>query len=47
MACITGGISQAYYKTIPQEIVAHVKCGLPKDLLEIVDQFDDRYKCEY
>jgi len=47
MACISGGISQAYYKTIPQEIIAHVKCGLPKDLLEIVDRFSDTYKCEY
>lgn len=47
MACITGGISQAYYKKIPQEIVAHVECGLPKDLLEIVDRFNETYKCEY
>jgi len=47
MACITGGISQAYYKEISKEIVDHVRNGLPRDLLEILDLFNDKYNCEY
>jgi ADP-ribosyl-[dinitrogen reductase] hydrolase len=43
IACITGGIAQAYYKTIPQEIVHEVMQRLPKELLEVVLQFDDKY----
>ena len=47
MACIAGGIAQAFYKHIPERIVTHVRNRLPKDLLEIVDQFNDKYCCEY
>jgi ADP-ribosylglycohydrolase len=43
IACITGGIAQAYYKTIPQEIVQEVMQRLPKELLEVVLQFDEKY----
>jgi ADP-ribosylglycohydrolase len=43
IACITGGIAQAYYKTIPQEIVQEVTQRLPKDLLDVVLQFDEKY----
>lgn len=47
MACIAGGISQAYYKHIPAEIVAHAKDGLPEDLLEVLETFNTRYGCVY
>jgi ADP-ribosylglycohydrolase len=47
MACIAGGIAQAYYKHIPAGIVFQVKEKLPKDLLAVMDQFNDRYHCEF
>ena len=47
MACIAGGIAQAYYKQIPGEIVSEVRKRLPGDLLKIVDQFNRKFRCEY
>jgi len=47
MACITGGIAQAFYKKIPTEIIDHVKTGLTKDLLDVLDEFNEKYGCEY
>ena len=47
MACIAGGIAQAYYKKIPTKIVSEVREKLTKDLLIVVDQFNEKYKCEY
>lgn len=41
IACIAGGIAQAYYKEIPLFIVEKVKEVLPPDLLEVVDVFND------
>lgn len=39
MACITGGIAQAFYKYIPEEIVSKVRRRLPEEFLLIVDEF--------
>jgi ADP-ribosylglycohydrolase len=47
MACIAGGIAQAYYKTIPAGTVSQVRQKLPADLLAIVDAFNQQYKCSY
>jgi ADP-ribosylglycohydrolase len=47
MACISGGIAQAYYKKIPGSIVDSVLEKLPKDLVEITIQFNDTYTCEF
>jgi ADP-ribosylglycohydrolase len=47
MACIAGGIAQAYYKAIPEKIVAQVRARLPQDLLEIVDRFNAAYRCVF
>ncbi len=47
MACIAGGIAQAYYKKVPADIVAEVRKKLPQDLLTVVDQFNEKYECEY
>jgi len=47
MACITGGIAQAYYKKIPENIAEDVRNRLPADLREIVDTFNQKYKCKY
>ena len=43
LACITGGIAEAYYKTIPEPIVEETKKRLPKEFVEIVVQFKERY----
>ena len=43
LACITGGIAQAFYKEIPDFILENVRSRLTDDLLEIVDVFNLRY----
>jgi ADP-ribosylglycohydrolase len=43
LACITGGIAQAYYRSIPTEIVSMVRRTLPEDLLLIVEKFYQRF----
>ena len=43
MACIAGGIAQAYYKSIPEYIVNKVRKILDSELLKIIDQFTERY----
>lgn len=43
LACITGGIAQAYYRSMPAEIVKRVRAMLPPDLLEVVDRFRQRF----
>lgn len=45
IACITGGIAQAYYKTIPQFIVEKVRGLLDADLFAVVDSFCAKYGC--
>jgi ADP-ribosylglycohydrolase len=43
LACITGGIAQAFYKEVPQEIVTEVRTRLPEEFLSIVDRFSAAY----
>jgi ADP-ribosylglycohydrolase len=43
LACMAGGLAQAYYKHIPNRIVWQVRQILDKDLLVIVDEFANRY----
>jgi len=43
LACITGGIAQAYYKKIPSEIVSQTKKRLPEEFIRILDGFGDKY----
>ncbi len=43
LACITGGIAQAFYKSIPQEIVSETYSRLDPDLAMIVDQFTRKF----
>jgi len=44
VACITGGIAEAYYKTIPEKIVKNVLECLDEELLEIVEEFSVKYR---
>ena len=43
LACMTGGIAQAYYKHIPAYIAKKVKELLADDLLTILDEFNKRH----
>ncbi len=47
MACIAGGIAQAFYKKIPVSIVLEAREKLTKDLRTVVDQFNETYNCKY
>jgi len=43
LACITGGIAEAYYGGVPQELAGRVKGLLDKRLLSVVDRFQERF----
>lgn len=43
LACLAGGLAQAYYRTIPADIVNTVRAVLPADLLDIVERFNEKY----
>jgi len=43
LACMAGGIAEAYYKKIPINIVRRAKKILDKELLAIVDKFVGRF----
>jgi ADP-ribosylglycohydrolase len=47
IACITGGIAQAFYKKIPKELVDKGLSTLPDELLNIVNEFNAEFKVEY
>jgi len=44
VACITGGIAEAFYKTIPEYIVDNVLKILPEELIGIVEEFSQNYR---
>lgn len=43
LACIAGGIAQAFYRHIPDEIVRNVRARLPEEFLDIIDRFQEAY----
>ncbi len=43
MACIAGGIAQAYYRAIPTGIAAEVRTRLPNEFNTIIDQFNQAF----
>ena len=43
MACIAGGIAHAFYRKIPDDIVANVRERLPGEFLEIISRFMEVY----
>ena len=47
MACIAGGIAQAFYKAIPAGIVDKVRKNLPNALLTVLDRFNSQFKCAF
>ena len=44
IACITGGISEAYYQKIPEYIVDNVLKILPERLTWIIEDFSEKYR---
>jgi ADP-ribosylglycohydrolase len=47
MACIAGGIAQAFYRTMPADLVRQVRQRLPAALLSVMDQFNETFACAY
>ena len=47
MACIAGGIAQAYYRKIPARIIKEVRARLPEEFLLIIDKFDKEFGIQY
>jgi ADP-ribosylglycohydrolase len=47
MACIAGGIAQAYYKKMPEQIAAQAREKLPPDLRRTLDEFNETYGCPF
>ena len=43
VACITGGIAEAFYGEIPREISEPALARLDKPLLDVVERFRARY----
>lgn len=44
LACITGGIAEAYYGGVPQELAGPVRRLLDQRLLSVVDRFQERFR---
>ena len=42
LACITGGIAEAFYRQIPKEMVDHVQALLPQEFVDILSEMQDR-----
>jgi len=40
IACIAGGIAQAFYKEIPIEIISNTRQRLPEEFLTVIDEFN-------
>jgi ADP-ribosylglycohydrolase len=47
MGCIAGGIAQAHYGRIPQQIIDQVRQRLPETFLHVVDQFNATFDVLY
>lgn len=43
MACIAGGVAQAFYRTVPEAIAAEVLARLPQGFLVVLERFERRY----
>ena len=38
LTCITGGIAQAFYKEIPEEIISEILARIPSEFLDVINQ---------
>lgn len=46
-ACIAGAIGQAFYKDIPASIREETLKMVPKEMLSIINQFNEKFKVEF
>lgn len=46
VACITGGIAEAFYKEIPEWIVEKASGVLPVDIIRLIERFSAKYRTE-
>jgi len=44
IACVAGGIAEAFYEKIPFNVLETTKRLLPGDLLSIIEEFEKKYK---
>jgi ADP-ribosylglycohydrolase len=44
LACIAGGIAEAYYGGVPMEIEIEARKRLPEEMLKVIDEFYDTFK---
>jgi len=47
LACMAGGLAQAYYRKVPERILEEAKKKIPHAFLEIIDTFNKTYFVEY
>jgi ADP-ribosylglycohydrolase len=47
LACITGGIAEAYYGGVPSPIASKVRSLLDGELLSIIDKFSEKYRSKF
>jgi ADP-ribosylglycohydrolase len=47
LACITGGIAQACYKTIPKKILVEGLASVPEELMKTVNEFNEKFQIEF
>lgn len=43
LACIAGGIAEAYYKEVPEHIIDETMKIIPQEFVEIMEQFREEY----
>ena len=44
LACITGGIAEAYYKKIPDELLEYADSLLSREMVDLLNRFYERYQ---
>ncbi|GHU48149.1 hypothetical protein FACS1894200_04660 [Spirochaetia bacterium] len=44
IACITGGIAEAFYRTVPEDIVNRVVAYLPAKIVSLIEEFSRKYR---
>jgi len=47
MACIADGIAQAFYKTIPREIIFQARSRIPEEFSLLVEKFNTKFNISY
>jgi len=43
MACIAGGVAQAFYGAVPEQIAREVRARLPEGFLDVLARFESQY----